>query len=67
MCPVLQGAGLPLEAADVGYSVSVKAQAGRKGGTCSTHSLMVQKTVPNYERNSIPHPSSSVGGIRGLF
>lgn len=43
MCPVLQGAGLPLEAADIGYSLSVKAQAGRKGGARSTHSLMVQK------------------------
>lgn len=43
MCPVLQGAGLALDAADIRYSVLSKAQAGRKGGACSTHSLMVQQ------------------------
>lgn len=51
MCPLLQGEGLALEAADVGYSILGKAQAGRKSGACSTHSLMA---VPNYERKSLP-------------
>lgn len=54
MCPVLQGAGPALQAADVEYGVSVKAQAGRKGGPCSTQSLTVRSTVPNYERKSLP-------------
>lgn len=42
-CPVLQGAGVVLEAADVGCSVLNKAQAGRKVSVHSKHSLVVQQ------------------------
>lgn len=59
-CPVLQGAGLVLEAADIGCSVLSKAQAGRKGGARSKHSLEAQQLTSQL-RKEIPSLAARKG------
>lgn len=63
MCPVLQGAGLALEAADAGYSVPGKAQARRKGAARSTQSHGTAAQFPIVKRN----PFQQCGRDKGIF
>lgn len=51
MCPVLQGAGPALQTADVGYGVSLKAHAGRKGDASSTQSYTTEAQFPIMKGN----------------
>lgn len=61
-CPVLQGAGLVPEAADIGCSVLSEAQAGRKGGACSKHSLAAQQLTSQLQKEITPPPPAARKG-----